>query len=494
MTSLWLDHAPAMPDDPLPEGERLDDVVVGAGITGLTTALLLARAGRKVAVVEARTVGAVATGNTTAKISLLQGTRYSSMLRHQSERVARAYAEANREGQEWLLRFCEDHGVPVQRRIAATYAASQGEVSAVRREHEAAKSAGLEVRWVEDLDVPFPQFGATVLDDQAQFDPMDLLAALVEQIRAHGGTVSQGHRVVTMSKLGRPRLRLEGGRHLESDNVVLATGTPILDRSLYFAKLEPQRSYALAFSGAAAPHGMYLSAGSDSRSVRDAPRAEGELLLVGGSGHGVGRTRSEEEHVDRLRAWTAEHFPGAVETNRWSAQDYTSHDMVPYVGKMPRGGGRVYVATGFAKWGMTNGVWAARDISAQILGEMPSWARPMHRRITRPSGALHLATINVKVGVSLVASALGAVRKSAPSAPPAGTGVVGRDGLVPEGVATTDGRTCAVLGVCTHLGGVLKWNDAEQSFDCPLHGSRFAPDGSVLEGPATRPLHRRAPG
>jgi glycine/D-amino acid oxidase-like deaminating enzyme/nitrite reductase/ring-hydroxylating ferredoxin subunit len=463
MTSLWLDHAPAITSDPLPE-TPVDDLVVGAGITGLTTALLLARAGRRVAVVEARQVGAVTTGNTTAKISLLQGTKYSKLLRYQSHKVASAYVEANREGFEWLVRFCEDHGVPVQRRPAVTYAADQSELSSARREHEAAASLGLDVSWHDSLDVPFPHEGGTVLPDQAQFDPMDALAALVEQLRAHGGTLHQGHRLRTVSLTGQAEAVLDDGSVVRADDVVLATGMPVLDRGLYFSKLEPQRSYALAFEGVEPPEGMYLSSGSDSRSVRDVPRAEGDRLLVGGAGHSVGRTSSERQHVDRLREWTARYFPGAVETHQWSAQDYSSHDSVPYVGRMPRGFGRIYVAAGFEKWGMTNGVAAARALSGQILGKEPSWSQIMGRRITGAMGAAHLASINIKVG-------LGAARGVAE--------MVRRDG------------DHEVLPVCTHMGGALHWNDCEGSWDCPLHGSRFAPDGQVLEGPAVRPLKRK---
>jgi glycine/D-amino acid oxidase-like deaminating enzyme/nitrite reductase/ring-hydroxylating ferredoxin subunit len=464
MTSLWLEHAKPIPSDPLPEG-RVDDVVVGAGITGLVTALLLARAGRRVAVVEAREVGAVATGNTTAKISLLQGTKYSRLLRYQSKRVAEAYLDANREGMEWLLRFCGDHGVGVQRRQAVTFALDDSEVAGVREEHEAASALGLDVAWQDTLDVPFPVHGASVLADQAQFDPMDALAALVEQVRHHGGTLHQGHRVRTVSLVGRPEVHLDAGQSIRAEQVVLATGSPILDRGLYFSKVEPMRSYALAFDTVSAPEGMYLSAGSDSRSVRDVPVPGGaSRLLVGGAGHAVGRTRSEAVHVDRLREWTATYFPGAVETHRWSAQDYRSHDAVPYVGRMPRGFGRIYVATGFDKWGMTNGVAAARAISGQILGEQPGWAKAMGRRITGPTAAAHLAAINIKVGLGAAGGAAEMVRRRG-----------ARD----------------VLPVCTHLGGPLHWNDCEESWDCPLHGSRFAADGAVLEGPATRPLKRK---
>jgi glycine/D-amino acid oxidase-like deaminating enzyme/nitrite reductase/ring-hydroxylating ferredoxin subunit len=495
MTSLWLDDVPRLADDPLPVDEQLDDLVVGAGLTGLTTALLLARAGRRVAVVEARYVGAVATGNTTAKLSLLQGTRLSRILGRQSHHVAEAYVEANREGQQWLLRFCDDHGVPVQRRDAATFALDEGEVRTVRQEHEAAESLSLPVTWTDSLDVPFPVHGATVLADQAQFDPLDVLHALAEQLRAHGGTLHQGHRVRKVSRTGAPKATLDDGTVLRAEDLVLATGIPVLDRGFYFAKVEPQRSYALAFDSTDAPEGMYLSAGSDSRSVRDAPSADGTRLLIGGAGHTVGRTRSEAEHVDRLREWTATYFPDAVETHQWSAQDYKPHDGIPFMGKLPRGGGRIYLATGFEKWGMTNGVAAARSISEEILGgERPSWSKTLGHRVTRPSGALEAAGINAKVGLALAGGVVRSALQKAPEDPTPGTEKVGRDGLVPTGRTRTEDGSCAVVGVCTHLGGILEWNDAERSWDCPLHGSRFAPDGTVLEGPATRPLLRRDDG
>lgn len=464
MTSLWLDRARTLPSDPLP-AHSVDEIVVGAGITGLATAVLLARAGRRVAVVEAREVGAVATGNTTAKVSLLQGTKYSGLLRYQSKQVAAAYVEANREGQQWLLRFCEDHGVPVQRRAAFTYAAQDSEVSTVRKEHDAAASLGLDVTWRDRLDVPFPNHGATVLEDQAQFDPLDFLAALVTQLREHGGTLHQGHRVTGASLSGPADVSLEDGTTLRAEHIVLATGAVVLDRGLFFAKVEPERSYALAFDFPAPPEGMYLSAGSDSRSVRDAPGADGAKLLVGGAGHTVGRARSELEHVDRLRDWTARHFPGAVESHQWSAQDYSPVDGVPFVGRLPRGGGRIYVATGFDKWGMTNGVAAALAITGSVLGSAPEWAKPFDRRNPRLPGLTHLATINAKVGLALAGSVVEAARRD---------------------------RPCEVVGVCTHLGGLLHWNDAESTWDCPLHGSRFAEDGAVLEGPATKPLKRRS--
>lgn len=493
MTSLWLDRPDVIADDLLDPDEELDVVIVGAGLTGLVTALMLAQSGHRVAVVEARTVGAVATGNTTAKVSLLQGTKLSKILERQSQHVVQAYVDGNREGQSWLLRFCGDHDVPVQTRDAVTYAAAPDEVQTVRGELEAARSLGLDASWADSIDVPFPSYGAVILPGQSQFDPMDVLTALVSQLRLLGGTVHQGRRVVKASYGERPKLSLDDGTFVRADNVVLATGTPILDRGLYFAKLEPQRSYALAFKAPDVPAGMYLSAGQPTKSIRSAPQRPGaDRLLVGGNGHGVGRTGSERAHVDELRDWTARHFPGAVETHVWSAQDYGSHDGIPYVGKLPRGGGHIFVATGYDKWGMTNAVAAARNISCQILGQQPpNWAGVLGRRITRPRGVAHGISINVGAGVAAVRSLVSAETHPAPVAPTDGSGAVGRSAMMPTGVSNVDGTTCAVLAICTHLGGVLRWNDESQTWDCPLHGSRFAPDGSVLEGPATRKLTTR---
>ncbi len=455
-TSLWHDRDPLRRYCDLDAADEVfDDVVVGAGLTGLTTGLLLARSGRRVVVLEARERGAVTTGRTTAKVSLLQGTKLSRMRRHHSRRLVSAYVEANRAGQSWLLDFCDEHGVAVQRRPAVTYAATAAEEASARAEHEAALEAGLPVRWEQRFDVPVPHVGGTVLDDQAQLDPIDLVEALTDQLRAHGGQLHEGRRVVDVSWDGRD-VTLDDGRTLRAGTVVLATGTPFLDRGLAFAKLEPHRSYVVVARGAQSQAEMLLSAGSPGRSLRSVERGDETLLMAGGSGHVVGRGGSEQRRLADLRDWVTTYYPDAQETNAWSAQDYGAPDGAPYIGPLPRGRGRIHVATGFDKWGMANAVAAGLSITSEILdGELLPWARPLRHRITGPGQAARLAGLNARVGLAACRALPG----------------IGRRPL------------------CTHLGGVLRHNDAEGTWDCPLHGSRFAEDGSVLEGPATRPLH-----
>jgi Rieske Fe-S protein len=347
---------------------------------------------------------------------------------------------------------------------------------------------------------------AVALDDQAQFDPLEGLQALVTEAARYGAQFYENTRVVSaQSDKGDQVLRTDQIDPVSGDDitvrgkrVILATGTPILDRGGYFARVHPERSYAAAFAvSEPITAGMYLAADQPSRSVRWAPGPGGEpLLLTGGNGHPVGRTKSEAELVDELIDWTTTYFPSAELTHQWSAQDYTTIDELPYVGPILPGHDSIFVATGFAKWGMTNGVAAALALAGRLLGGSPSWAATLNSsRPQQVTGVPSAALINAEVGVQMAKGWAGAAAKPGSSAESEetvaeGNGELRREGARPMGVCTVDGRTHKVSAVCTHLAGVLNWNDAEKSWDCPLHGSRFAPDGAVLEGPATRPLAR----
>jgi len=492
MTSLWLDGA-ASDSDPFPAASRYDDVVVGAGLTGLVTAVLLAKAGRRVAVLEARQVGSVTTGNTTGKLSLLQSTRLSSILSAHSQHVAEAYVAGNRAGMDWVLQYCQDNDVPVDRRDAWTYAGTRHGASAVDQEYRAARRVGLPVLRQDVEELPYPTYGAVRLLNQAQLYPQSLLAQLVRDLRAAGGTVVERCRVRRVRPDRHAVAVLTTAGALTAQQVVLASGTPFLDRGLYFAKLTPERSYAQAFRvPGSIPAGMYLSADSPTRSLRTARHGDEELLLVGGNGHQVGRqSGSTSQLVADLTDWTATRFPGAVATHTWSAQDYQSPNYVPFVGELPRGHGRIQVATGYGKWGMSSAPMAALMITNRILGaRRPAWAKTLGTRISKPTAGLNLLRLNAVAGVEAGRGWLGAELRPVVgrARAPEGHGEVGARRGRPVAASTVDGTTCEVSAVCTHLGGIVRWNDQERSWDCPLHGSRFAADGTVLEGPATRPL------
>ena len=371
--------------------------MAGAGLTGLTTAVLLARSGQKVAVLEARRVGAVTTGHTTAKVSLLQGKVLSQIRRRYSDDVLRAYVEANREGQAWLLRLLQERGVAHQTRDAWTYAETEPAARQLQGELDACRAAGIdEATWTAESELPFPIAGAIRLPGQAQIHPLEALEALLSEFTAHGGILIAEARVTDASSKSPVTITTTRGR------------------------------------------------------------------------------------------MTAEH------THAWSAQDYRSVDRVPFVGPLPRGGGRIYVATGYNKWGMTNAVAAALNLSSQILEGQTRWADTLGHRRSGLAGAVDTVKANAEVGMEMTKDWVQAELRAVPDEAPAeGAGLVGRgEKGRPEAVSTVDGATCRVSGVCTHLGGILRWNDAERSWDCPLHGSRFAADGTLLEGPAVSDLPR----
>ncbi len=333
MTPLWLDR-PRATHPTLTSPATYDVVVAGAGVVGLLTGLLFARAGRRVAVLEARRVGDGTTGHTTAKISLLQGTKLSRAARTNPPSVVRDYVTANQEGQSWLRDFCSAHDVPYQDRPAYTYATSRvGELRA-RAELSVAGLAGLDATWVEETELPYQVRGAVRLADQMQLHPLDLLDALVAQLIAEGGELFEHTRLTDVQNRGGSVTVTTEQTIVTANHVVLATAQPVLRRHGFFARLHPQRSYAAALRSPWVPHGMYLSADQPTRSLRSLPVPGGdELLLVGGSGHVTGRAASEAGHLDELLGWARATFGGEV-THTWSAQDHGSVTALPYVGPM----------------------------------------------------------------------------------------------------------------------------------------------------------------
>ena len=249
LTSAWWARSGDSPVEAMLAQEvpsRADVVVVGAGLTGLSTAVRVAQLGMEPLVIEARRVGSGTTGRTTAKVSLLQGATLQRIRSQAGEEASTAYVMANREGQEWLLDLARSRGVDVQTRPAVTYAVSAAGAKKVRAELVASTAAGLGAYGLTDHDLPFEVEAAIGLEDQAQLDPLALVRALREELEALGGRVVEGVRVTGLSWRRPWVVETEAGP-VRCDRVVLATQTPILDRTLDFARVQGQRSYLLAF-------------------------------------------------------------------------------------------------------------------------------------------------------------------------------------------------------------------------------------------------------
>ncbi|WP_300265940.1 FAD-dependent oxidoreductase [Microbacterium sp.] len=502
MTALWKAARPTPTGSPFDAGARHDVVVVGAGLTGLSTAVMLARRGLDVAVIDAGDVAELATGANTGKISLLQGQRLAAIRREHSAALVRAYVDANRAGMDWLTAFADSAGVGYTRRTDLSYAQSIGGMDAVRAQHEAAQEAGLATRMLTAAElpmVPFPAHGAVALDDQVTIDPMLVAQSLAAALLEAGGTLHTGIRVTGAHALPEPRVDTAAGP-LFARHIVLATGTPIIDRGLYFAKVRGTRSYCVSFRlpGDALDQ-TFISLDGPTRSIRPVSESDGPAgsaqLVVGGNGHPVGRSEGERAAIDDLVSWTRQHFPGAEETHRWSAQDYESHNLVPFVGALPRGLGRIRFATGYAKWGLSNAPAAALRLTAEITGTprsaRPKWMTTIGTRLTVPSDIGRGAAEGARVAVELADGWAEAEGRAVPvDRPREGEGTIAHRAGRPVAISTVGGVTRGISAVCTHLGGVLDWNDAECTWDCPLHASRFAPDGTRIEGPALRDLKK----
>ncbi len=489
-TSFWIASTPWSAYAEAPGEVDADVAVIGGGIAGLTTARQLQLAGRLVVVLEAGRVLEGVTGNTTAKVSTQHGIVYTDLIASHGREKAQLYADA----QAAALEHIAGSGIDCDfaRVDSYVYSLDAEELERLQAEASAAASLGLPATYTTDVPLPYDVAGAVRFAGQGQFHPRKYLLALAAQITDAGGVILEQTRALDVDD-DEPCVITTDRGVVRAREVVVATHIPFLDRGLYFARQFPVRDYVVAapIEATAAPDGIFLSTESPTHSVRTTPYDGGLLLITGGEGHTPGREDDTDARFDAIAAWQREHFDVGDVAYRWSTQDYTSDDRVPFIGPVTSVSRHIWTATAFGAWGMTNGTVAGLLLADLITGRDNPWAEVFDPR--RGGSWLQKTKTAIKenaaVAKELVAGYVtGSDVKSVDELAP------GEGAVLKFGPAKTacyrdkSGTLHAVSARCTHLGCIVAFNSAEKSWDCPCHGSRFDVDGLVLQGPAVDPL------
>ncbi len=449
MESYWRKQTNSLPPDgnseaAAPGTEKGNDVpydviVVGAGMAGLLTAYYLKESGRRVLVLEAKTVASGQTERTTAKITSQHGIKYSTLIQKVGKKRALLYAKANEEAILSYEKLVKKEQIDCQfaRVPAFLYTRKAGTV--LREEAKAAASLGIDAAFTTETELPFPVEGAVRFGGQAQFFPLEFLRHIAAGLEIREHTMVRavhGSQVLT-----------DAGVFL-AENVVVATHYPFRNvLGFYFLRQHQERSYVLALSGCDNIRGMYYGVDEDGISLRQA----GDVLLFGGGGHRTGEAKQCGVY-EALLEKAKYYYPDCKEVARWSAQDCMPHDGIPLIGRYSVFTPHLYVATGFQKWGMTFAMVAALLLRDELCGvENP------YRKLFSPQ------RLCVRAGI--------------------------RDFLTDVGMSVKGlvrGLFCRPR--CPHMGCELEWNPQERSWDCPCHGSRFDEDGKLLDNPAKRDI------
>jgi len=427
MDSIWVQPA-QMPRFPRLQSDLKTDVlIVGGGIVGVLCAYKLAQAGVNYALVEADRICSGITKNTTAKITVQHGLIYHKLVRRFGTERARLYLEANQSALEEYRSLCRDMNCGFEEKDAFVY--STGSRRALERELDALQRLGYTAELSENIPLPVPTAGAVKFPRQAQFHPLQFVAAIASELRIYEYS--------KVLELG-PGKAVTSGGTVSAEKIIIATHFPILNKhGGYFLKLYQNRSYVLALQNAPDVGGMYLDENDKGLSFRN---YDG-LLLLGGGSHRTGKLSSGWRELEQFAHCR---YPNARVIARWAAQDCMSLDGVPYIGPYAKHTPGLFVATGFNKWGMTSAMAAAGILTDLILGQNNPYAK-----LFSPSRSI----LHPQLAVNGFEALFGLLTPTAPR--------------------------------CPHMGCALKYNQAEHSWDCPCHGSRFEEDGTLLDNPAT---------
>jgi glycine/D-amino acid oxidase-like deaminating enzyme/nitrite reductase/ring-hydroxylating ferredoxin subunit len=493
--SVWMDVEVAPDAGPLTKNAKADVAIVGSGIAGLSIAYELTLRGHSVLVLDRGPIAGGMTSRTTAHLAPICDDSLAELLSMRGKALARGFQASQDAAVDRIEAIQAELGIECEfRRLEALlFLDPKSEPSVLDDEVKAAaeigvaveRGSGLPLRTLEDR--PYLRYR-----DQATFHPLKYLRGVAEFLQEKGAGLHPCSAVteITEDKDG-VHITLESGRMVEASFVVVATNSPIHDLFALHTKQAPYRTYAMGFE---IKHGtladaLYWDTEDPYHYVRLTSGSDGkDILIVGGEDHKTGEADDAPARFAALESWIRTLLPElGAERHRWSGQVMDTLDYGAFIGREAQRD-RTFVATGDSGQGITHGVVASLVIPDLIEGKENKFAavyeparKPIRAATTFVS---ENATAITNLAQYLAPGELSSVEELEP-----GQGAIIRDGL--EKIAAyraKDGRLYQRSAVCTHLGCHLQWNSFETCWDCPCHGSHFAPDGSVLNGPAITPL------
>jgi len=496
-TPYWEASDRLPPFGRLSEDIRADVVVVGGGVTGLTTAYLLAKGGRTVVVLERDRCARADTGHTTAHLTMVTDARLTALASRFGRSHAQAVWDAGLAAIGQIDQIVRDHELEAGFEWVPGYlhAPIDGDTvdegDALKGDESLAKEFGFDV---ERLDAaPLVGVPAVRVDGQARVHPRKYLAGLAKALLDSGGRIYEQSAATAFDD--EPRSVTANGRRVTCDDIVIATHNPLAGlagttgATLFQTKLALYTSYVVA--GRVPPgsveDALWWDTTDPYRYLRVEPRREHDLLIFGGEDHKTGQETETERCYARLETQLSSLVPGVELTHRWSGQVIETPDGLPYIGRSAE---HQYSATGFAGNGLTFGTLAAMIIADAIEGRANPWAElfdPARKALGR--GLWEYVKENADYPYYLIRDRFaGAETRSLRTVKRGQGSIVERDGAKLAAYRDPSGAVTLRSATCTHMGCVVAWNPAERTWDCPCHGSRFKPGGQVISGPAERPL------
>ncbi|PAV29431.1 FAD-dependent oxidoreductase [Virgibacillus profundi] len=491
----WRDSV-SIPEFPkLDESIKADVGIIGGGITGITAAYLLAKQNLKVVLLDAGVILNGTTGHTTAKITAQHGLIYDELIQHFGPEKALNYYNAAEEAKELIEQTVDSLKIDCEykKEDAILYTNSESYITKLENEKKAYDQLKIENEFTDKTPLNIPIKSALIMKDQAQFHPLKYLKVLAEESVKQGAQFFEQTTAVDIEYNKHPSIVTRDGHRVTCRYVISASHFPFYDKeSFYFSRMYAERSYIIAVkSEKKFPGGMYINAEEPTRSIRAANLDKEELWLIVGENHKTGQGKSTMIHYNELQEFTKKHIGISDFVYRWSAQDLTTLDKLPYIGPATKSEDAILVATGFRKWGMTNGTIAAKILSDRILErDNPYQELFSPARFQADPSIRKFARINADVAKHMVKGKLEYTKNSIDELSADDATVTRINGNRTGVYKDQDNKIHMVDTTCTHLGCEVEWNSGERTWDCPCHGSRFNYTGEVVEGPAKRPLKK----